>query len=178
MGKRIGKAILLVNRQSDTKIAARWDIVTNVMKTLGERIKFYRTEQGLTQKQLAAKARVSQPTIAELELGSQQTTRKLPALAKALKVSIADLDPDFKREWIGKEPDMAQEPIGVNVEYLRQVVIGALGMFVPPESAAALTRLLFELAQEHPTPSAGPDFHRALAEREVLKLLKSKPSEQ
>ena len=147
------------------------------MKTLGQRIKFYREQLGLTQKQLATKARVSQPTIAELETGDQQTTRKLPAIAKALKITIADLDPDFKKEWLG-EGCAVTTSTGLNVEYLEQVVEGALEMFLPPEAAGALRRLLFELAQEPPTPSAGPDFHRSLAAREVRKFLKSKPSEQ
>jgi transcriptional regulator with XRE-family HTH domain len=178
MKQRIGKPILVVNRQSDTKLAVRCDNVAPIMKTLGQRIKFYRDQAGLTQKQLATKAYVSQPTIAELESGMQQSTRKLPAIAKALRVSIADLDPDFKKEWLGEGATMSQESIRLNVEYLEQVVDGALGMFLPNEAASALRRLLFELALEPPTPSAGPDFHRSLAEREVRKFLKSKLSER
>lgn len=50
---------------------------------------------GKSQADLAREAGVSQPVINEIEKGKQQTTKKLPAIARALGCSPRDLDPDW-----------------------------------------------------------------------------------
>ena len=46
------------------------------------------------------------------------------------------------------------------------------------EEAAALLGIVVEVAQEQPTPSASPNYHRVLAETEARKFLKTKQSQQ
>ena len=41
------------------------------------------------------------------------------------------------------------------------------------DEADALLKLVIEVSEEQPTPSAGQDFHRVQSEREVRKFLKS-----
>lgn len=63
---------------------------------IGEKIRKYRTEQGLSQKQLAAMAGLSEPAIRNYELGNRTPSEKhLSNIAKALNIStfaISDLD--------------------------------------------------------------------------------------
>jgi transcriptional regulator with XRE-family HTH domain len=57
----------------------------------------WRADQGLTQKELAAKADVSHNTVLRAEAGSPVNVRTLAKLAKALGISVHDLrhvDPD------------------------------------------------------------------------------------
>ena len=70
------------------------------MDSIGKRIEKYRKELGISQVELAAKSGVSQPTIADLEKGKHATSKKLPAIARALGVTVGDLDPEFKKQWI------------------------------------------------------------------------------
>jgi transcriptional regulator with XRE-family HTH domain len=60
---------------------------------IGERIKKFRTEDGLTQPQLAAKAGVDQGGLSKLERGltTNLTLEILRRLARALGCSVADL---------------------------------------------------------------------------------------
>lgn len=62
---------------------------------VGDNIKAERERRGWSQSELARKARISQPVIAELESGAQKTTKKLPAIAAAFGLSPADLDPAY-----------------------------------------------------------------------------------
>lgn len=149
------------------------------MKTLGQRIRHYRKALKLTQKQLAELAGVSQPTIADLERNDQSSTRKLPAIAKALKVTVGDLDPEYRKQWIETEvieaeQDKQQMPTGY-LNALLEAVEGSYHMLgLDNEEAAALLALVLEVAEEPPTPSAGEGFHRVQSEREVRKFLKTK----
>lgn len=71
-------------------------LITDVI-TIAERLKDAREVADLTQEQLAAKAGVSQGTIANVESGMRKNPRELMAIAKAAKVSA---------EWLksGKGP--------------------------------------------------------------------------
>lgn len=64
------------------------------MNTLGDRIKHFRNLKGLSQKELAKLAGVTQPVIAELELNNQRSTKKLVEIARALEVAAEVLSPD------------------------------------------------------------------------------------
>lgn len=61
----------------------------------GLKIKELRKKRGWTQAQLAQHVGVSQPTIASMERGDQNTARSLPRVARALEAEITNLDPDF-----------------------------------------------------------------------------------
>lgn len=69
------------------------------MTTVGERIKFYRKEKGLTQKELAEKANLSRSHIASIE-GNQYTPSltTLIEIAKALGIDSALLVSDFQED--------------------------------------------------------------------------------
>jgi transcriptional regulator with XRE-family HTH domain len=67
-------------------------VITSAMDTLGKRIKTRREELELDQVELARRAGVSQPTLANLESGKNQRTKFLPELARALNVSVEWLD--------------------------------------------------------------------------------------
>lgn len=56
----------------------------NPAKGIGADIREARTSLGLTQHELAAKAKVSRPTIARVETGSNISTGTLEKVAKAL----------------------------------------------------------------------------------------------
>ena len=60
---------------------------------LGQILKRFRQQQGLTQLELCKKARVSQGYLAKLERGDKTSPSlaTLQRLAKALKVKVADL---------------------------------------------------------------------------------------
>jgi len=67
------------------------------MLTVGERIRFYRKERGLTQKELAEKSNLSRSHIASIE-GNQYTPSltTLSELAKALEIDSALLVSDLQ----------------------------------------------------------------------------------
>lgn len=71
----------------------------SLMDTFANRVRAARKEAKLNQKQLAAKAGLSQTTISDIERGRNEGSRDVVALAKALKVSA---------EWliggVGKSP--------------------------------------------------------------------------
>lgn len=62
---------------------------------LGTRIRELREGAGLSQAALARAAGISQNVIAELEAGTQLTTKKLPKIAQALGVDVADVDIEY-----------------------------------------------------------------------------------
>lgn len=59
-------------------------------------VKRRRESLGLSQAQLGREVGLKQPVIAEIESGLQKTTRKLANLAKALRCSPKDIDPDWE----------------------------------------------------------------------------------
>lgn len=59
---------------------------------LGERLKYLRTSRGLSQAQLAKEAKVSQPTIAQIESGKKDpSVETLRKIARVLDVEVASL---------------------------------------------------------------------------------------
>lgn len=62
---------------------------------LKDNLKRIRKAAKLSQAQLAAESGVSQQSISRLEKGDDLTSKFLPNLAAALKVSPSDLDPNF-----------------------------------------------------------------------------------
>ncbi len=74
--------------------------MVTAMDTLAERLRFARTERGLSQAALAEKVGLSQPMIRKIELGSE--TSKVVELAVALRV---------RPEWLATgEGDMEKRP--------------------------------------------------------------------
>jgi SOS-response transcriptional repressor LexA len=64
---------------------------TSRMKTLGERLEYYRTLRGYSMKELADLADTTAGTIGHIENGRNQSSKKLPAIAKALGVDLSTL---------------------------------------------------------------------------------------
>ena len=59
---------------------------------LGERLKYLRTNRGLSQAQLAREAKVSQPTIAQIESGKKDpSVQTLRQIARVLDVEVASI---------------------------------------------------------------------------------------
>ena len=59
---------------------------------IGERLKYYRTQRGLSQAQLARDARLSQPTIAQIESGRKDpSVQTLRMIARVLDTELASL---------------------------------------------------------------------------------------
>lgn len=97
------------------------------------------------------------------------STETLMALAKQLDTSV---------EWLmtgsNKEPHHHESSHGISVDALLAAVEGSYLMLgLDEEEAAHLLSIVIEAAEEQPTPSAGPDYHRVLAETQVRKFLKS-----
>lgn len=65
------------------------------MASIGENLRRLRKALGLTQGALAEKAGVSQQLVSQLERGENEKTLELPALAKALGVSVHQIDEDY-----------------------------------------------------------------------------------
>lgn len=68
--------------------------------TVGEKIRFYRTEKGLLQKELAIKSKISESAIRNYELGNRYPNQsQREAIAAALGISVfAISDPSFDNE--------------------------------------------------------------------------------
>jgi len=149
------------------------------MKTLGDRIRYYRKNLRLSQKRLAELSGVSQPTIADLERNKQDTTRNLPAIAKALKVTVGQLDPEHKAQWIDvdvmlPEPKEPGDRFPQFLQALLEAVEGSYQMLgLDQAEAQELLKIVLEVAQEPPVPSSGGGFHRILSEHAVRKFLQS-----
>lgn len=68
--------------------------------TIGENIKAFRTKKGLTQQQLADRTGLKDSAIRRYESGKIiPKTPNLHKIAKALDITIADLDEDLKRQF-------------------------------------------------------------------------------
>lgn len=65
------------------------------MSTIGINLKRLRSDAKLSQVALAKKAEVSQQLISQIENGVNVSTTELPALARALHVSVDQIDPDY-----------------------------------------------------------------------------------
>lgn len=61
----------------------------------------------MSQAALARAAKVSQQLISRLESGTDETTKKLPEIARALKVSVYDLDEKYAAEG-GTDEELVQ----------------------------------------------------------------------
>ena len=70
--------------------------------TVGEKIRKYRTQKGLSQKELAIASKMSEPAIRNYELGNRNPSKKhLEAISAALGVSVfAISDPDLDSEHV------------------------------------------------------------------------------
>lgn len=62
---------------------------------ISENLKRLREEARISQPRLAELSGVSQQLISQIESGKNATTKKLPQLARALQVSVYEIDPDF-----------------------------------------------------------------------------------
>ncbi len=74
---------------------------------LMDNLKRIRKAAGISQATLAATANVSQQLISRLESGKDMTTKKLPEIARALKVSAYDLDENYAAEG-GTDEELVQ----------------------------------------------------------------------
>jgi transcriptional regulator with XRE-family HTH domain len=86
MTDNIGKSIFQVNR----KIYA--GLHKNSYMTLGNRLKEARKDARLTQKELASKVGMTQPTLSDLESGNSKGTTNILKIAAVLKVDPVWLD--------------------------------------------------------------------------------------
>lgn len=77
----IGVPILLVNRYSDAFIKE------NIGMSIGKRVREARKSAGLTQKELATKAGMTQSSLSELETGESAGTTNVATLARHLGVN-------------------------------------------------------------------------------------------
>lgn len=63
--------------------------------TIARNLPRLRKEKGMSQVELAKKAGVSQQLVSRLESGVDLTSKKLPELARALEVSVDELDRNY-----------------------------------------------------------------------------------
>lgn len=70
------------------------------MNTLAERVKEMRRRQGWTQAELAAKAKVAQQTISNIERGRVRSARDLVKIARALGVTADYLAGSASEEFV------------------------------------------------------------------------------
>lgn len=77
-----------INRLCDKKLYHTCDMDTN---TLAERLRSARKTAGMTQTELAKKAKVSQTTISDIERGRNQGSAELPRIAASLGVTVESL---------------------------------------------------------------------------------------
>lgn len=63
--------------------------------TIGKNLKALRLKEGLSQARLAELSGVSQQLISQIENDKNETTRELPALARALKAGVSEIDPNY-----------------------------------------------------------------------------------
>lgn len=102
------------------------------------------------------------------------STDTLSALAKQLGTTL---------EWLLVGENVNSENTvtanGIDLSALLAAVEGSYHMLgLDQEEAAALLGIVVEVAQEQPTPSASPNYHRVLAETEARKFLKIKQSQR
>jgi len=82
-----------------------------------------RTERRISQTKLAEAAKVSQQLISRLESGTDLTTKKLPEIARALGVSVYELDENYAPE---NEPERPRAAKVAHVPLLDYVTAGRL----------------------------------------------------
>ena len=70
-------------------------LVSSGAMGIPENIRTLREAAGYSQAKLAAKAKVSQQLISQLERGENLTTKYLPQIAQALGKTVTDIDPSF-----------------------------------------------------------------------------------
>lgn len=91
--------------------------------TIAENLKRLRSEKNLSQVKLAKEAGVSQQLISQLENGKNLSTTELPQLARALGVSVSEIDPNYA--------DVSQEiiPFISQMSPVRTAGMVAAGLF-------------------------------------------------
>lgn len=82
-----------------------------------ENLKRLRDREGLSQSALAKKAGVAQQLISQLERGINVTTKKLPQIARALRATIEELDPNYTS---GLTPDETREELSAIYDRLKE----------------------------------------------------------
>lgn len=89
----VGGLVIVEDADGENEKLATWS------KAIGEKIKTFRNQRTMTQDDLASAAGLRQSHICRLERGQHSPSHKtLLALAKALNVSIAALDPSVDPE--------------------------------------------------------------------------------
>lgn len=131
-------------------------------------LKILREAKQLTLEQVAEALGLSTSQISRFESGDREPRiSEAVALSKILDVDVGELFPELRSQLSSQEQ--------INLTALLDAVYGAFEMLdCDQDEAAALLKLVLSVAQEQPTPSAGPNFHRVLAEREARKFLQSK----
>lgn len=94
-------------------------------------------------------------------------------ISTALSVDVLELFPELLEGAVFQP--LRKPPVnGLYFPAFLEAVEGSYHMLgLDQDESAALLKLVLEVAQEPPTPSAGPDFHRVQSEREVRRFLKS-----
>lgn len=131
-------------------------------------LKRLREAKGLTLEQVAEALSLSTSQIQRFEAGTRE-----PRIGEAVKLSsifgvdVGEMFPELRSNIINDEQ--------INLNSLLDAVLGAFEMITKDQDRAAyLLKIVLSVAQEQPTPSAGPDFHRVLAEHEARKFLQEK----
>jgi transcriptional regulator with XRE-family HTH domain len=132
-------------------------ITKNQIKALLDR-------KGWNQVDLAEACNVSQGTVSRWLKG---TLPDPPAQTKLQK--LIDAAP------VDSKPQAAVVPTELSLNSVLAAVEGSYHMLgLDQDEATALLKIVIEVAAEQPTPSAGSDFHRVLAESSTRKFLNSK----
>lgn len=125
-------------------------------------IKDLLTARGWKQVKLAEECHVTQATVSRWLGGTQQPDPPALAILTRLINETLDLVP------------VSQTTSAPTLSALLEAVRGSYLMLgLEQDEADALLKLVIEVSEEQPTPSAGQDFHRVQSEREVRKFLKS-----
>lgn len=125
-------------------------------------IKDLLTARGWKQVKLAEECHVTQATVSRWLGGTQQPDPPALAILTRLINETPDLVP------------VSQTTSAPTLSALLEAVRGSYLMLgLEQDEADALLKLVLEVSEEQPTPSAGQDFHRVQSEREVRKFLKS-----
>ncbi len=122
------------------------DLVRRRARSLGRAIQERRAELGIGRPELARRARLSYPYVAELETGKKQgSPTALHALASAL-----DLDPHELLARAEGGPDASQEAASLNE--LAREVLAALEGRPPADAEAVLLMALGEVRSRSAAP--------------------------
>lgn len=85
-------------------------VITEAMETLGQRIKRRREELGLDQIELARRAGISQPTLANLERGKNERTKFLSEIARELETTTEWLNSGKGESSLSRDVNIAAGP--------------------------------------------------------------------